>query len=157
MTGYNKISDRIFDITSRVYSRLWQTNCKEPTFLEVFKKVKEDFSKIGVNFASLNNEEKEQIKKKVESAYKNYKEEVYFVDDKKLGMILASLPNITSEVYYQLKQSNNKVPRFDSVFKIIKEKYLPGIRVKFSMLDDSQKYEIEEMVRDVYFGIREGE
>ena len=151
----------IFEVPNKtkfVYAKLWKQNCKEPNFITVFKVMRDEFFPMwGINFNACTEEEKQKIKSISKKAYDDYKHDVYFVDEEKLARILSSIPEITSTIYYNYCEKHGKKPRFDSLFKIIKEDYLSRISVDFSLLDEGQRYEIEEMARDAFEGIKEGE
>lgn len=71
------------------------------------------------------------------------------------GKFLAGIPCITSQIVYDyMGQNNNKIPRFASVFKIVKEE-LGYCGYDYKNLTDLQKSDLEEMVRDVYTGLKE--
>lgn len=71
-----------------------------------------------------------------------------------LGQILAEIPGIVSSVTFDLMGSKGTVPRFPSVFKIVKEE-LKYAGINFKELNESEKQEIESMARDTFDGIKE--
>ena len=51
-------------------------------------------------------------------------------------------------------QMGDKMPRFPTVFKMVKAE-LKYDGIDFNKLDESDKYEIKEMARDTFDGIKE--
>lgn len=71
------------------------------------------------------------------------------------GKFLGGVPCITSQIVYDyMGKNDNKIPRFSSVFKIVKEE-LVHYGYDYKKLTDLQKSDLEEMVRDVYIGLKE--
>ena len=72
-----------------------------------------------------------------------------------LGKVLATIPNMVSDITFNLMgQNEDKIPRFSSVFKLLKEE-LKYDGIDFKKLSESEKYDIEEMARDTFDGIKE--
>ena len=72
-----------------------------------------------------------------------------------LGKVLATIPNMVSDITFNLMgQNEDKIPRFSSVFKLVKEE-LKYDGIDFKKLSESEKYDIEEMARDTFDGIKE--
>ena len=71
-----------------------------------------------------------------------------------LGLLLADIPNLVSEITFQLMGEEGKVPRFSSVFKLVKED-LKSMGYDYKKLNENEKDVIEEMARDVFDGIKE--
>lgn len=71
------------------------------------------------------------------------------------GQLLGDIPSMVSSRIYS-NMTNGKFPRFPSVFKMIKED-LKAEGYPFETFTDVQKYEIEEMVRDTFYGIKMSE
>ena len=71
------------------------------------------------------------------------------------GQLLGDIPSMVSNRIYS-NMINGKFPRFLSVFKMIKED-LKNEGYPFDTFTDVQKYEIEEMVRDTFYGIKSAE
>ena len=71
-----------------------------------------------------------------------------------LGQVLANIPGMVSDITFNMMGEIGKVPRFPSVLKrVIEELKYDGIDWK--KLSESDKYEIEEMARDTFDGIKE--
>lgn len=71
-----------------------------------------------------------------------------------LEQILSEIPNMTSDIYYSYLENLHRRPRFDMVFKKVKEK------LKFDGIDyiKCSKYDQEEIINmayDVFCGLRE--
>jgi hypothetical protein len=71
-----------------------------------------------------------------------------------LGQVLANIPTMVSDIAFGLMGETGKNPRFPSVFKRVKEE-LKYDGIDWKKLNESEKYEIEEMARDVFEGIRD--
>lgn len=72
-----------------------------------------------------------------------------------LSKVLANIPGMVSDVTFNLMgQMGDKMPRFPSVFKLVKEE-LKYDGIDWKKLSDSEKYDIEEMARDTFDGIKE--
>lgn len=71
------------------------------------------------------------------------------------GKFLGGVPCITSQIVYDyMGKNDNKIPRFSSVFKIVKEE-LVHYGYDYKNLTDLQKSDLEMMARDVYEGLKE--
>ena len=70
------------------------------------------------------------------------------------GQLLGDIPSMVSCRVYGYKNSNGKYPRFPTVFKMIKED-LKNEGYPFNTFTDFQKYEIEEIVRDAFYGMKD--
>ena len=71
-----------------------------------------------------------------------------------LGQVLANIPGLVSDIAFGLMGETGKNPRFPSVLKRVKD----GLKydgIDWKKLSDSERYEIEEMVRDVFDGIKD--
>ena len=77
------------------------------------------------------------------------------LSDSQLSELMGYLPGVTSQAYYFTK-STTGTTRFPSVFKMVKED-LKNNGIDFTVLDEGSKYEIMEIVKDAYYGIRDGE
>lgn len=78
-----------------------------------------------------------------------------YMKKSELGQILATIPGIVSDVTFNLMgQMGDKMPRFPTVFKMVKAE-LKYDGIDFNKLDESDKYEIKEMARDTFDGIKE--
>ena len=71
-----------------------------------------------------------------------------------LGHLLADIPNMVSEITFQLMGETGSIPRFPSVFKLVKED-LKSIGYDYKKLNESEKSVIEDMARDTFEGIKE--
>lgn len=71
------------------------------------------------------------------------------------GQLLGDIPSMVSSIVYG-NFNNGKFPRFPTVFKLVKEE-LKSEGYPFETFTDVQKYEIEEMVRDTFYGIKSAE
>ena len=69
--------------------------------------------------------------------------------------LMAYLPGLTGDIYYNIRKSG-KNPRYPTVFKLVKEDLLRK-GIDYKKLDEDAKYDIEDMVRDTFYGIKEGE
>ena len=71
-----------------------------------------------------------------------------------LGHLLADIPNMVSEITFQLMGETGSVPRFTSVFKLVKED-LKSMGYDYKKMNDSEKSVIEDMAKDTFEGIKE--
>ena len=71
-----------------------------------------------------------------------------------LGQVLANIPGFVSDITFNMMGETGKVPRFPSVFKRVKEE-LKYDGIDWKKLSDSDTYDIEEMARDVFDGIKD--
>lgn len=71
-----------------------------------------------------------------------------------LGQVLANIPGMVSDITFNMMGEIGKVPRFPSVLKRVKEE-LKYDGIDWKKLSESDKYEIEEMARDTFDGIKE--
>ena len=70
-----------------------------------------------------------------------------------LGQVLANIPGMVSDITFGLMGETGKNPRFPSVLKRVKDE-LKYDGIDWKKLSESDKYEIEEMARDVFDGIK---
>ena len=70
-----------------------------------------------------------------------------------IGQILAVIPSMVSDITFGLMGETGKNPRFPTVFKMVKAE-LKYDGIAFNKLDESDKFEIKEMARDVFDGIK---
>lgn len=70
-----------------------------------------------------------------------------------LGQVLANIPGMVSDITFGLMGEIGKNPRFPSVLKRVKDE-LKYDGIDWKKLSESDKYEIEEMARDVFDGIK---
>jgi hypothetical protein len=71
-----------------------------------------------------------------------------------MGVLLSNIPSLVSDITYQLMGEMGGVPRFSSVFKLVKED-LKSMGYDYKKLDENEKSIVEEMARDVYDGMKE--
>lgn len=71
-----------------------------------------------------------------------------------LGQVLANIPGWVSDITFNYMGEKGKVPRFPSVLKGVKAE-LKYDGIDWNKLSESDKYEIEEMARDVFEGIKD--
>ena len=70
------------------------------------------------------------------------------------GQLLGDIPSMVSCNVYSYFNKNGKYPRLPTVFKMIKED-LKNEGYPFNTFTDVQKYEIEEIVRDAFYGMKD--
>lgn len=66
------------------------------------------------------------------------------------------VPGYVSTSYYNLYFQKKRIPRFDSVFKIVKEE-MQKEGYDYNKLSQKDKIAMQDMARDTYDGIREAE
>lgn len=72
-----------------------------------------------------------------------------------LGAVLASIPQYVSDAFYgYMAEKNNRKPRFDIVFKKVKEE-LKYDGIDFNKCSEADKDEIRNMALDVFEGMRD--
>ena len=71
-----------------------------------------------------------------------------------LGQVLANIPGFVSDITFNMMGETGKNPRFSSVLKRVKEE-LKYDGIDWKKLSESDKYEIEEIARDAFEGIRD--
>ena len=76
------------------------------------------------------------------------------MNNAEMGVLLSNIPNLVSDITYQLMGENGGIPRFASVFKLVKED-LKHMGYDYKKLNENEKSVIEEMARDVYEGMKE--
>lgn len=67
---------------------------------------------------------------------------------------LNEIPHLESVIIESLLKDKNRIPRFDSVFKLLKVT-LKSMGCDYNKLSESDKYELQAMAEDVYYGMRE--
>lgn len=70
------------------------------------------------------------------------------------GMFLGNIPMIVSNTFYNYMGEKNRKPRFETVFKMVKEE-IKYEGYDFKTLPKNQQNEIEEMARDAFEGMRD--
>lgn len=67
---------------------------------------------------------------------------------------LCEVPGITSSIVFGYMGEHNSFPRYPSVLKLLKEEMkLYGLN--WSNTSESDRYEIEHMCKDAFYGIKE--